>query len=357
MSGYGFGTFWRRYLQCWPYRFGSLHARLFAMLGVGVRVPGVLLEARRHGAAIAAQEVDDGPVFLVGHWRSGTTHLHNVLSQDPQFGTISFSRSAMPLDCLGKVRPARALMNLLMPKTRGMDAVAIDADSPQEEEMALAALGSPSFFDCFYFPRSLDESFRRSVLMEGLAEGERQRLADHYRYLAQKMGYLHSGAPTLFKNPANTARLRFLKSVFPHAKFVHIVRDPYEVFPSMMKLWQRLLDAFALQGAGGRDFVETTLSIYERTMRRHLDERAAIGDRDYCEVRYEELAADPERCVARIYRELELPGHAAAEGAVRTYLDSLGEYQRRPPRPLGDALRERIADRWGFAFEAWGYPR
>ncbi|MCD8529275.1 MAG: sulfotransferase, partial [Chitinophagales bacterium] len=29
------------------------------------------------------------PVFILGHWRSGTTHLHYILHHDPQFGTLS----------------------------------------------------------------------------------------------------------------------------------------------------------------------------------------------------------------------------------------------------------------------------
>ena len=29
------------------------------------------------------------PVFIIGHWRSGTTHLHYVFHKDNQFGTLS----------------------------------------------------------------------------------------------------------------------------------------------------------------------------------------------------------------------------------------------------------------------------
>ena len=25
-------------------------------------------------------------IFIIGHWRSGTTHLHNLMAQDPQMG-------------------------------------------------------------------------------------------------------------------------------------------------------------------------------------------------------------------------------------------------------------------------------
>ena len=28
------------------------------------------------------------PLFILGHWRSGTTHLYNVMSRSPRFGFV-----------------------------------------------------------------------------------------------------------------------------------------------------------------------------------------------------------------------------------------------------------------------------
>jgi hypothetical protein len=354
LGGCGYRRFWKHYLQNWPYDLRSLHTRICSLLGVTVRIPSVFFEASRHNAAIAAESLGKGPVFIVGHWRSGTTHLHNLLSRDPQFGFISFSRSAMPLDCLGKVRPARALMNLVMPKDRGMDSVAINADTPQEEEMALGALGEICFYKSFYFPRKLDHHFRRSVLLQGLEAGEREQLADNYRFLVQKMAYAHGGKTVLFKNPANTARLSFLKEVFPTAKFVHIVRDPYKVYPSMLKLWDRLMRGFSWQNPRGIDFEETTLSIYERTMRAHIEDQGKIPAQDFHEVRYEDLDADPAGELSRIYDALDLPGKSRAMDPIEQYIKAQRGYRKNTYR-LPAATKERIASRWKFAFNHWNY--
>lgn len=35
-----------------------------------------------NGRAIASQPLHPQPVFILGHPRTGTTHLHNLLSQD-----------------------------------------------------------------------------------------------------------------------------------------------------------------------------------------------------------------------------------------------------------------------------------
>jgi hypothetical protein len=354
LGGCGYLRFWKHYFQNWPYDLRSLHTRLCAVLGVTVRIPSVFFEGRRHNCAIAAEKIHSGPVFIVGHWRSGTTHLHNLLSRDPQFGCISFSRSVMPLDCLGKVRPARALMNLVMPKDRGMDSVAINADTPQEEEMALGALGDICFYKSFYFPRSLDYHFRRSVLLEALASGELEQLADNYRFLVKKMSYAHGGKTILFKNPANTARMSFLKEIFPHAKFVHIVRDPYTIYPSMLRLWERLMRGFAWQNPRGINFEEATLSIYERTMRAHIEDVKKIDAGDIHEVRYEDLDNDPAGQVSCIYDALGLPDKAGAMDTIGRYIKAQRGYRKNTHRLSGEA-REQIAKRWEFAFRHWGY--
>ncbi len=352
--GSRFSSFWERYLNYRPYNLRSLYQRVFALLSTIVRVPAVTYERLKHDRKIAAEPLEHGPVFIIGHWRSGTTYLHNLISQDPQFAWISFSRSAMPLDCLTPVRPGRDLMNLLLPKTRGMDQVAMDADTPQEEEIALGILGDICFYNCYYYPRSIDSEFRRSVLLEDLRPGELQQLAENYRFLAQKMAYAYGGKTVLFKNPASTARMSFLKGVFPNAKFVHIVRPPYDVYPSMMKLLPRMLSALAWQKPEGIDLSETTLSFYERTMRAHIEDRKQIPPEDFHEVRFEDLERAPEDVIRGIYGALKLPNVEAAMTAIAGHIESQRSYQKNT-HELPDGVARTIANRWAFAFDYWGY--
>ena len=51
---------------------------------------------------------------------------------------------------------------------------------------------------------------------------------------------LRSPKRIVLKSPLHTSRVRTLLSMFPNAKFVHIVRDPYVIFPSTVSLWKRL---------------------------------------------------------------------------------------------------------------------
>src|SRR3954469_16642118 len=61
------------------------------------RTPFHELERRRVRKRVAAQELAAPPVFVIGHGRSGTTHLHELLSRDPQFGCVTLMQAAFPL--------------------------------------------------------------------------------------------------------------------------------------------------------------------------------------------------------------------------------------------------------------------
>ena len=43
-----------------------------------------------------SQTLEHPPIFIIGHWRSGTTHLHNILCQDDQMGYVNTFQSVFP---------------------------------------------------------------------------------------------------------------------------------------------------------------------------------------------------------------------------------------------------------------------
>ena len=354
IGGSGFIQFWQLYFNNWPYSLLSFPSRVFSIIAVILRVPFVLLEKIKHKNAIDLQEIKDGPVFIIGHWRSGTTHLLNLLSQDDQFAFISFSRSIMPLDCLGKLRPARALMKIMMPKDRGMDKVAIGPDMPQEEEFALAALGSVSFLKCLYFPRNIEEHFNSSVLYKCMSDQERKLLKSAYLYLTKKMTYAHGGKTMLYKNPACMGRMSLLKEIFPDAKFVHIIRNPFEVFPSMMKLWGRMTPSFSWHRSASINYEEITFSFYERVMKAHIKDRQNIPDQDYHEVRFEDLDSNPMAVINDIYRGLGIEANEESMVNIARYIEEQKKYQKTTHR-LTDSIKRKLMKRWSFALDHWNY--
>ena len=77
---------------------------LITTASVLARIPFYQFERLIHARAINDLELPSDPIFIIGHWRSGTTHLHNLFSQDPQFGSINFLQTALPWDFIGQVR-------------------------------------------------------------------------------------------------------------------------------------------------------------------------------------------------------------------------------------------------------------
>ena len=98
------------------------------------------VERSSTGAQINATDVQP-PLFILGMWRSGTTHLHNLIARDRRFAYPTSFQVAAPHGFLTAGRQGRAMMQWLSPRTRPMDNVYYAADEPQEDEFALAARG------------------------------------------------------------------------------------------------------------------------------------------------------------------------------------------------------------------------
>lgn len=59
-------------------------------------------EARQYGRDIEAFTITSPPIFILGHWRSGTTFLENILSQDPVVKYLDVIQSLYPKSFLSK---------------------------------------------------------------------------------------------------------------------------------------------------------------------------------------------------------------------------------------------------------------
>jgi hypothetical protein len=168
------------------------------------------------------QFTDKPPVFVIGHWRSGTTHLHYLLSLDKRFGYLEnfqafFFRVAFVSKWL-----MRPILNKFMPATRPQDNVKINANSPSEEEHPLTNLTEKSGMQSFFFPQNRSY-FDKYNLFEGVSTEELNSWKKTYHWLLQNIAY-YSGVDKqlLLKNPHSTARISVLLQMYPNAQFIHI---------------------------------------------------------------------------------------------------------------------------------------
>jgi len=321
-----------------------------------IRRPFTAYEQLRWGKQIEERFLDKDPIFILGHWRSGTTHLHNLLSQDPQFGWLSFYQANMPLNMLGKkVAIGRFVMKQSMPKTRGLDNVSIGLDTPQEDDLAMANLNPISEFKTYYFPREAKRHFSESVFFEGITEEAKQEFTNAYLKLLKKLDYFHGGKQLLMKNPASTGRIPFLLEHFPNAKFIHIIRNPFKVFTSSAGRYVGAIPSFSWQDFDNFDIDDHVLEFYERLMSAYLKDRELIPKENLIETRFEDLTKNPVKELTKIYDQFGLPGKAKGLGKVSEYMDANKDYKKNTHQ-ITQAQVSAITDHWAFAFDEWNYP-
>jgi omega-hydroxy-beta-dihydromenaquinone-9 sulfotransferase len=312
-------------------------------------------ERGRYNRAIARTPLQD-PVFILGHWRSGTTNLHYLLSQDQQFGFVTMFQMVAPeLLFVGEkvLKPAFARVT---PSKRPIDNLPLSIDGAQEEEFGLATMSPHALYHCWFFPRSLERYLTTYALFENVAPRVIREWKSAYQWMLRKAVLNSGGKRLLIKNPSNTARIRQLLELFPDARFVHIYRDPYRVFLSMRYMMTINYAALQLQTISSEQIEANVLRIYEAVMRQYLRDRELIPAERLVEIRFEDLERDPLGELRRVYDRLDLPGFDAATPAFQAYIDSLRGYQKNALQ-LGNADIDKVNRHWGFAFDALGYQR
>jgi hypothetical protein len=316
-------------------------------------------EHLRHGTAVRRTAIHPSPVFIVGHWRSGTTHLQNLLCQDDNLGSLTTFQALAPGFCLignGWIKRSIARFTAAHYPTRLIDRIPLDMDAPQEDEFGLANLSEHSFIHAFSFPRQADEIFERSVLLEGLTPHERTRWVEAYLSLLRKATFATGGRRQLIKNCAHSARIPLLLERFPEAKFIHIHRNPYKVFLSTLHMLNTVFLRSQLQHVDPERLEAFVLRSYVRLLERFLTDRAQIPEGNYTELRFDDLQTSPIAELRRIYRELDLPGFAEAEPRIHAYLDGVAGYKKNVYEFADDVIA-KVNEHWAFAFDAFGYER
>ncbi len=196
------------------------------------------IQALFFGRRIAKTEIKEDPIFVIGHWRSGTTLLHELLVLDRRHTYPDTYACFAPNHFLVSAWFFKPVLKFLLPSCRPIDNMPAGWDRPQEDEFALCNMGVRSPYLTAVFPnRPLQDP--EYLDLEGVPPGALKLWKSKLYWFLQSLT-LRAPKRIVLKSPAHTCRIKVLLELFPRAKFVHIVRDPYVIFPSTLNLWKRL---------------------------------------------------------------------------------------------------------------------
>jgi len=267
------------------------------------------------------------PVFILGYYRSGTTHLQYLLSRDPNFFSPAWVHTLAPQGFILTWTFLRFFLIPFMPSTRQVDPMLFGPDAPSEDDFALNnwALAS-ALAGRVVLPQAYD-FYARFHDLERLTPRELARWRRYQFAFVRKISLLARNRTLLLKTPSHTARVRWLLELFPQAKFIHVTRDPGAVMRSNIALLQLVQRLYNIGDPLPPETIESTLvREYLATEQSYLEARTRIPRGQIAEVRFQDLLADPVGEIHRVYSELALPLSERFEERLADYLAFVQTY-------------------------------
>jgi hypothetical protein len=305
-----------------------------------------------YGPRIRRTPIQKAPIFIIGHWRTGTTLLHEFMILDERHNYPNTYECLEPNHFLLTENLFTRFARFLTPSHRPMDNMKAGWTRPQEDEFALCMLGLPSPYLTIAFPNHAPQC-SEYLDLDGLSHPDLAHWKKTFYRFLQVLTFKDPRRLVL-KSPPHSCRIKHLLEVFPDARFVHIVRDPFVVFPSTVNLWKSLYRKHGLQNptfAGLEDYVFETFSRLYEKLEKGIP---LIPQRRFHQVRYEDLVQDPIGEMEKLYDRLDLGGFDEFEPRLKEYLADNSGYETNRYE-LTPAQRAEIVRRWGSVIHRYRY--
>jgi omega-hydroxy-beta-dihydromenaquinone-9 sulfotransferase len=301
---------------------------------------------------ILATPVPDDPIFIIGHWRTGSTFLHHLLNLDDSLCAPTLFQVAIPDAFLCSYRYYLPLMNAVVEKVRPMDSVRIGVNEPQEDEYAIFRMTGISPLERLVFPAG-DGYFLLGH--DGFLPEDPQLPAweDKVTWFFRKLKF-RSGRTIVSKNPFNSFRIPELKKVFPKARFIHIYRHPFDVVPSTIHMWNIVQRQNCLNHLSRTPDVSEVVRVIRRVHTAIRQSALTLPPGTFHEIRFESLEADPVGELKKIYAAFGMEFTSQVEERIHDCLDGLKGY-RKNSYSVSDVEKELIRAELKDYMEQYGY--
>lgn len=296
----------------------------------------------------------NGAIVVLGFWRSGTTLLHELLCTDERFGFPTTYACLNPHHFILTQRGvlARAQGQVQRPQDRMM----IGAQTPQEDEFALLCLGARSPYEGLLAPRKFADALALADPND-LAPVEKRRWHEVFTQFYRGVSLASGGKPLVLKSPTHSYRVATLRELLPDARFVLIVRNPYELLESMVRTYRALTDKYGLGPSLSDDALRETILLERvRFEAKLLAGTAGLPPNRFAILKFEDLTSDPLGRIEDLYRQFELSGFDEMRPKLEAEIVKRRGYVQDAILPDA-AWRRRIDTLWAGIFERYGYKR
>ncbi len=281
-------------------------------------------EKLKFGKILSNTPVPDDPVIIIGHWRTGSTLLHQLMSLDKNLTAPSVFQVSLPDSFLVSEKYYRPVMSSMMSATRPMDNVKLGFDEPQEDEYALLKLTADSPLKHIIFHREDDYFLKQyNDYQPENKEAWKEAIIRFCRKL-----YYKSQKRILLKNPFHSLRVELLREAFPNARFIHIHRHPYKVIPSTINMWNIVARQNRLRGKWKEPSVREVTEVLSDMLFKIRNSLALMPAGTWSEINFEMFEKEPVASLRKIYSEIGMEFTTDFETKVTEYLSGLKGYKK-----------------------------
>ena len=307
-------------------------------------------ERRKLGEQLKNHPVPKNPVFIVGHWRTGSTFLHQLMNLDPQFVAPTAFQISVPDSFLVSRKYYEPIMTKVMSNKRPMDNVALGFDEPQEDEYALLKLTLDSPLIKLLFPEN-DEYFLNGY--EDFIPLDRGKWEKELFNFCRKLDF-ESGKRIVLKNPFHSMRIPVLKKMFPDARFIHIYRNPYNVIPSTVNLWNIVGVQNRLKKRWVAPELKDVISGFDKILSKTQKDLDNLPEEFWYELRFEEFEKNPKAELKKMYEHFNWDFTTDLEEKLDKKLSSLKDFKKNKFN-LPESEKKLIRSMLKAHFERYGY--
>ncbi|NOG44274.1 MAG: sulfotransferase [Calditrichaeota bacterium] len=311
-------------------------------------------EDKLFGAKIHDVKIEK-PLFILGHWRSGTTLLHSLISMDEQFAFSNLFQVSRPHQFLFRGEMMEKRFAQAKAQNRPMDNMKVTFRDPGEDESGLSVLSQRSPLIGWTFPDN-HSYYTKYHTFADVPNEDLERWQESLLYFFKKLTWLYN-KPLVLKSPNHTARIKILLEMFPDARFVHISRDPYTVFLSTQRLYNKMLPLTCLQTPDLNKWDDNIINDYKTMYDAYFEQKSLIPENQFCEIKFEDLEENKIAAIEKIYSKLNLDNFGQLKTKIQEFDKEHKDYKKNKHIEISQDLVEKINTKWEMAFTRFGYAK